>query len=236
MQQRSLSMTGYFDKGKRTRREQFLADMERVVPWARLMARIEPYYPKGEGGRPPLPLARMLRLYLLQQWYNLSDPAAEEALYDSAAMRRFAGVTSDADVIPDETTILNFRRRLEKHELSATLFAEINAHLAEAGLIVGRGTMVDATIVHAPSSTKNATGKRDPRCTRPRRASGGLRHEGASTGTDADSALVHYPTATPANVHDQSSTGRAVVGRRRRSLATQAMPRRKHRLWPRRPA
>jgi IS5 family transposase len=212
MQQRSLSMTGYFDKGKRTRREQFLADMERVVPWARLIARIEPYYPKGEGGRPPLPLARMLRVYLLQQWYNLSDPAAEEALYDSAAMRRFAGVTSDADVIPDETTILNFRRLLEKHELSATLFAEINAHLAEAGLIVGRGTMVDATIVHAPSSTKNATGKRDPEMHQTQKGKQWYFGMKVHAGTDADSALVHTLTATPANVHDSQVLGELLHG------------------------
>jgi IS5 family transposase len=212
MQQRSLSMTGYFDKGKRTRREQFLYDMDRVLPWTRLVATIEPYYPKGEGGRPPLPLARMLRIYFLQQWYNLSDPAAEEALYDSAAMRRFAGVTSDADVIPDETTILNFRRLLEKHELTATLFAQTNAHLAEAGLIVGRGTIVDATIVHAPSSTKNATGKRDPEMHQTQKGKQWYFGMKVHTGTDADSAVVHTLTATPANVHDSQVLGELLHG------------------------
>jgi len=164
MKQQALSMTGYFDKGKTTRRERFLSEMERAVPWARLMAVILPHYPKGsaKGGRPPLPLERMLRIYCLQQWYKLSDPAAEEALYDSLTMRRFAGVLSDDDVIPDETSILNFRRLLEAHRLTEALFTEINAHLAERGLIVGKGTIVDATIINAPSSTKNAKQQRDP--------------------------------------------------------------------------
>ena len=182
MKQRSLSMTGYFDKGKKTRREQFLAEMDKVVPWGRLYGLIEPHYPKGSpaGGRPPLPLERMLRIYCLQQWYNLSDPGAEEALYDSITMRHFAGVSTDADVIPDETSILNFRRLLEKHQLTARLFAEINAHLCERGLLVGKGTIVDATIINAPSSTKNAE-----QGARPRDAPDAqgpavvLRHEGA---------------------------------------------------------
>lgn len=135
MKQQALSMTGYFDKGKKTRRERFLAEMERVVPWGRLCALIEPHYSKGSasGGRPPLPLERMFRVYCLQQWYNLSDPGAEEALYDSITMRRFAGVRTDQDVIPDETSILNFRRLLEKHRLTERLLAEINAHLSERG-------------------------------------------------------------------------------------------------------
>lgn len=175
MNQKSLSMTGFFDKGKKTRREQFLAEMERVVPWQRLLALIEPHYPKvsPKGGRPPLPMARMFRIYCLQQWYALSDPAAEEALYDSVAMRHFAGVRADDDVIPDETSILNFRRLLEKHCLTEQLFGEINAHLAERGLIMGKGTIVDATIVNAPSSTKNEKGERDRRCTRRGRAISG---------------------------------------------------------------
>jgi transposase, IS5 family len=164
MKQATLSMTGYFDKGKKTKRERFLAEMEQAVPWARLCALIEPHYPKPSkgGGRPPIALERMLRIYCLQQWYNLSDPAAEEVLYDSIVMRRFAGVTSDGDIIPDETTILRFRRLLEKHELTAALFTEINRLLAERGLFVGKGTIVDATIIHAPSSTKNKQQERDP--------------------------------------------------------------------------
>ena len=127
VKQISMSMTGYFDKGKKTRRERFLAEMEQLVPWGRLCALIEPHYPKGSaaGGRPPLPVERMFRIYCLQQWYDLSDPGAEEALYDSITMRRFAGVSTDEDVIPDETSILNFRRLLEKHQLTERLLGEM---------------------------------------------------------------------------------------------------------------
>jgi len=158
-------MMGYFDKGKKTRRETLLAEMDQVVPLARLCALVEPHYPKGSpaGGRPPLPLERMFRIYCLQQWYNLADPGAEEALYHSITMRQFAGVSTHADVIPDETSIVNFRRLLEKHKLPEQLLTEISAHLAERGLIVGKGAIVDATIIDAPSSTKNAKKKRDPK-------------------------------------------------------------------------
>ena len=204
MKQTTLSMTGYFDKGKKTKREQFLAEMDRVVPWARLCALIEPHYPKPSkaGGRPPIPLEHMLRIYCLQQWYNLSDPAAEEALYDSIVMRRFAGVTSDGDIIPDETTILRFRRLLEAHQLTAALFAEINSLLAEHGLFVGKGTIVDATIIHAPSSTKNAKQERDPEMHQTRKGKQWYFGMKMHTGTDAESGLVHTIEATAAHVHD----------------------------------
>jgi IS5 family transposase len=212
--QMSLSMTGYFDKGKKTRREQFLAEMDRVVPWARLCAVIEPHYPKGSGsgGRPPLPLERMFRIYCLQQWYNLSDPGAEEALYDSITMRQFAGVRTDADVIPDETSILNFRRLLEKHQLSGQLFAVINAHLSERGLIVGKGTIVDATIIDAPSSTKNAKHKRDPEMHQTRKGKQWYFGMKVHTGTDTDSGLVHTLCATAANVADVNMLGELLHG------------------------
>ena len=214
MKQISLAMTGYFDKGKKTRREQFLAEMDRVVPWARLCALVEPHYPKGSpaGGRPPLPLERMFRIYCLQQWYNLSDPGAEEALYDSITMRRFAGVSTDADVIPDETSILNFRRLLEKHQLTEQLFAAINAHLSERGLIVGKGTIVDATIIDAPSSTKNATKQRDPQMHQTRKGKQWYFGMKVHTGTDADSGLVHTVRATAANVADVNLLGELLHG------------------------
>ena len=214
MKQMALAMTGYFDKGKKTRREQFLAEMEQVVPWRRLCALIEPHYPKGSpaGGRPPLPLERMLRIYCLQQWYNLSDPAAEEALYDSLTMRRFAGVSSDADVIPDETSILNFRRLLEKHQLTTRLFAEINTHLGERGLVVGKGTIVDATIINAPASTKNAEQKRDPEMHQTRKGKQWYFGMKVHTGTDADSGLVHTVIATSANVADVNVLGELLHG------------------------
>jgi IS5 family transposase len=207
-------MTGYFDKGKRTKREQFLAEMNQVVPWARLFALIEPHYPKGSpaGGRPPLPLERMFRIYCLQQWYNLSDPGAEEALYDSITMRQFAGVSTDADVIPDETSILNFRRLLEKHQLTERLLSEINTHLCERGLLVGKGTIVDATIIDAPSSTKNAKKKRDPQMHQTRKGKQWYFGMKVHTGTDTDSGLVHTVVATAANVADINVLGELLHG------------------------
>jgi IS5 family transposase len=213
-QQKSLSMIGYFDKGKKTRRERFLAEMEQVVPWARLAALIEPHYPKAgpKGGRPSLPLERMFRIYCLQQWYALSDPGAEEALYDSLAMRRFAGIVADDDVIPDESSILNFRRLLEKHGLTEQLFAEINGHLAERGLFVGKGTIVDATIVNAPSSTKNEKKERDPEMHQTRKGKQWYFGMKVHTGTDTDSGLVHTVKATAANVADVNVMGELLHG------------------------
>jgi IS5 family transposase len=214
MKQTSLSMTGYFDKGKKTRREIFLAEMEQVVPWARLVGLIEPHYPKGRaaGGRPPLPLERMFRIYCLQQWYDLSDPGAEEALYDSITMRSFAGVRADDDVIPDETTILNFRRLLERHELTERLLAEINALLAEHGLLVGKGTIVDATIINAPSSTKNAEKKRDPEMHQTRKGKQWYFGMKVHTGVDDGFGLVHTVQGTAANVADVNVLGELLHG------------------------
>ena len=151
-------------KKKRTRLEKVLAEMEAVVPWTRLLALIEPHYPKTgpKGGRPPMPLETMLRVYCLQQWYALSDPMAEEMLYDSDAMRRFAGIELGDDRIPDETTILDFRHLLETHRLTEKLFAEVNGHLADQGITLCSGTLVDASIIDAPSSTRNKARTRDP--------------------------------------------------------------------------
>jgi IS5 family transposase len=214
MKQSSLAMTGYFDKGKKTRREQFLAEMDQVIPWSRLYALIEPHYPKAgpAGGCPPLPLERMFRIYCLQQWYNLSDPGAEEALYDSLTMRRFAGVCTDADVIPDETSILNFRRLLEVHKLTEQLFGAINSYLSEHGLILGKGTIVDATIINAPSSTKNANKQRDPDMHQTRKGKQWYFGMKVHTGTDADSGLVHTVCATAANVADVNMLGELLHG------------------------
>jgi len=214
MKQMSLSMTGFFDKGKKTRREVFLAEMERALPWSRLYALIEPHYPKGSpaGGRPALPLERMFRIYCLQQWYNLSDPGSEEALYDSITMRQFAGVSTDADVIADESSILNFRRLLEKHQLTEALFAEINAHLAERGFIVGKGTIVDATIINAPPSTKNIEKKRDPEMHQTRKGKQWYFGMKVHTGTDADSGIVHTLTASAANKADVNEMGELLHG------------------------
>lgn len=214
MKQAALSMTGYFDKGKKTRREVFLAEMERVVPWGRLLGLIEPHYPKGSpaGGRRPLPLERMFRIYCLQQWYNLSDPGAEEALYDSITMRCFAGVRADDDVIPDETTILNFRRLLERHELTERVLAQINAHLSERGLFVGKGTIVDATIINAPSSTKNAENKRDSEMHQTRKGKQWYFGMKLHTGVDDGFGLVHTVQGTAANVADVNLLGELLHG------------------------
>jgi IS5 family transposase len=163
MRQVTLASQASFERyGKKTRREKFLEEMDRIVPWAKLESLIEPHYPKQGNGRPPLGLSIMLRIYFLQHWFSLSDPGAEEALYDSAALRRFAGVDLGRAAAPDETSILNFRHLLERHDLCGAMLDAVNRHLEDRGIRIGTGTIVDATIIHAPSSTKNATGTRDP--------------------------------------------------------------------------
>jgi IS5 family transposase len=158
----TLATAGFAIKSKVTRRAQFLAEMDKVVPWSRLIAVIEPHYPVAEQGRPRPPLQRMLRIYFMQQWFNLSDPAMEDALYDSEAMRRFAAIDPGADVVPDESTILRFRHLLEQHKLTERIFQEVRQLLEERKLLLKSGTIVDATIIAAPPSTKNATQSRDP--------------------------------------------------------------------------
>lgn len=161
-EQRSFAGLAWSTKGKVTRRERFLTEMDRVIPWSRLISLIEPHYPKPGKGRRPLGLEKMLRIYFLQQWFDLSDPGAEDAIYDSESMRRFVGIELGEDKVPDETTILNFRHLLEKHELTKAIFEEVGALLKEEGLLLKQGTLVDATIISAPSSTKNRSGTRDP--------------------------------------------------------------------------
>ncbi|WP_122284729.1 IS5 family transposase, partial [Pseudomonas syringae group genomosp. 3] len=160
MKQMSFADAEYAGKRKQTRRERFLIEMDQVVPWKGLIALIEPHYPKGEGGRQAYPLMAMLRIHLMQNWFGYSDPAMEEALYETTILRQFAGLSLDR--IADETTILNFRRLLEKHELAGGILQVINGYLGDRGLMLRQGTVVDATIIHAPSSTKNKDGKRDP--------------------------------------------------------------------------
>jgi IS5 family transposase len=161
--QRTFASMAWSAKGKMTRRERFLAEMDAVIPWPRLQQLIEPHYPKAGHGRQPLGLEKMLRIYFLQQWFNLSDPQAGDAIYDSESMRRFARVELGDDVVPDETTILRFRHLLEKHNLTGAIFEAIGGLLEAKGLLLRAGTIVDATIIAAPSSTKNATATRDPR-------------------------------------------------------------------------
>ena len=199
-------------KRKRTRREIFLAEMEQVVPWQALLALIEPHYPKaGRPGRQPYAIATMLRIHFLQQWYALSDPAMEEALYDTPVMRRFARL-SGLDNVPDETTILNFRRLLETHGLAESIFERVNAHLARKGQSLKAGTIVDATIIAAPSSTKNQDGERDPEMHQTKK--GNQWHFGmkAHIGVDADSGLVHTVVGTAANVNDVTQAHALVHG------------------------
>ena len=200
-------------KRKRTRKEIFLAEMEQVVPWSALVKLIEPHYPKmGRPGRQPYALATMLRIHFLQQWYALSDPAMEEALYDTAVMRRFSRLNG-LDNIPDETTILNFRRLLETHGLARKLFERVNQHLARKGQSLKAGTIVDATIVAAPSSTKNRDGERDPEMHQAKK--GNQWHFGmkAHIGVDEESGLVHHVECTAANVADVTQVHKLLHGK-----------------------
>jgi IS5 family transposase len=191
-------------KKKQTRREKFLGEMDAVVPWPRMLALIGPHYPKAgpKGGRPPMPLETMLRIYFLQNWYALSDPMAEEMLYDSDAMRQFAGIELGDDRIPDETTILNFRHLLEKHQLTEKLFVEVNTHLADQGITLRSGTLVDATIIDAPSSTKNEAKARDPEMSSTKKGNDWFFGMKAHVGVDAASGIVHSLDTTTAKVHD----------------------------------
>ena len=201
MSQMSFGDSEYAGKKKRTRREVFLAEMDKVVPWKALLALIEPAYPKAGRGRPPYALETMLRIHLMQNWFGFSDPAMEEALYEIAPVRQFAHL-SLTRAIPDETTILNFRHLLEANDLAPKLLQCVNGHLCDRGLLLKRGTMVDATIIAAPSSTKNADNERDPEMHQTKK--GNQWHFGmkAHIGVDVDSGLVHTVTTTPANESD----------------------------------
>lgn len=196
-EQRTFAGLAWSGKGKVTRREQFLGEMNAVVPWARLRTVIEPHYPKGSGGRPAMDLELMLRIYFVQQWFDLSDPAAEDAIYDSESIRRFVGVELGEDRVPDETTILRFRHLLEKHDLTEAIFAEVRSLLEEKRLLLKSGTIVDATIIHAPSSTKNKSGKRDPEMKQTRKGNAWYFGMKVHTGTDTR-GLTHHLTVTNA--------------------------------------
>jgi IS5 family transposase len=211
-QQGSFSQAEYGAKKKQTRRDRFLAEMEQVVPWARLVERLRPLYPKGVRGRPPIGLERMLRIHFLQQWYGLADGAMEDALYDSQALRGFAGIDLTVTGVPEETTILNFRHWLEQHELSQVLFAEVSAMLEERGLLMRQGTIVDATIIAAPPSTKNKSKSRDPEMHQTRK--GNQWHFGmkAQIGVDVASGVVHTVTGTAANEADINQTASLLHG------------------------
>ena len=201
--QKSFSDLEYAAKKKLTRRDRFLAEIEAVTPWAALVAVIAPHYPKGDGrGRRPIGLERMLRMYIAQQCFGLSDEGTEDALYDSQAIRRFVGIDLNVEAAPDATTLLKFRRLLETHALTRTVFDTINGHLAQKGLLLREGTIVDATLIAAPPSTKNRTGERDPEMHQAKK--GNQWHFGmkAHIGVDAESGLTHTLVTTAANVND----------------------------------
>ncbi len=210
MKQMTFADAEYAGKRKQPRKELFLIEMDQVVPWKGLIALIEPHYPKGEGGRPAYPLMAMLRIHLMQNWFGYSDPAMEEALYETTILRQFAGLSLER--IPDETTILNFRRLLEKHELAAGILAVINGYLGDRGLSLRQGTIVDATLIHAPSSTKNKDGKRDPEMHQTKKGNQYYFGMKAHIGVDEESGLVHSVVGTAANVADVTQVDKLLHG------------------------
>jgi IS5 family transposase len=210
--QTSFTYAEFAAKKKTTRREKFLSRMEEVIPWKQLFAVIEPHYPKGERGRPPIGLERMLRVYFLQQWYGLADEALEDALYDSQALQQFARIDLSAEGVPDATTLLKFRRLLETHDLCKGLFTTINADLSARGLLLREGTLVDATLIAAPPSTKNLKRERDPEMHQTKKGNQWYFGMKAHIGADRDSKLVHTVVVTAANVADITKTSELLHG------------------------
>ena len=205
MKQQSFSSLSYKFKKRKTRRERFLDEMEGCVPWEALLGLIAPHYPEsGKRGGQPIGLSTMLRIYLMQQWFNLSDPMMEDVLYEIESMRRFAGLELCEDRLPDETTILKFRHRLEQHQLPERLFEEVNKYLRSKGLQVSKGTMVDATLINASSSTKNQSGQRDPQMHQTRKGKQWYFGMKIHAGTDVNDGTAHSIEVTPANEADIS--------------------------------
>jgi IS5 family transposase len=200
--QSSFASQEYANKGRITRREKFLGQMQSIVPWDSLVAVIEPHYPKGERGRPPIGCLRMLRIYFLQQWYTLADEALEDSLYDIASLREFVGIDLGCEPIPDATTLLKFRHLLEQNDLTAKMLQAINADLERRGLLMRAGTIVDATLIAAPSSTKNKSGQRDPDMHSTKKGNNHYFGMKAHIGVDAETGVVHSVTNTAAHVHD----------------------------------
>jgi IS5 family transposase len=222
MKQQTLS--GFEKFGKTTRRAQFLSDMDRIIPWTELAAVVEKVYPKGgdAGGRPPIPLERMLRIYFLQLWFNLSDPAVEEALYDSVAMRSFVGIDLGVEAAPDETTVCKFRHLLERNKLGKVLLKAVNEYLRENGIKISNGTIVDATIISAPSSTKNKDGKRDPEMHQTAKGQQWYFGMKAHIAVDSRSKLIHTVLVSGANVGDALALPHLLHGNETRVWGDQA--------------
>jgi transposase, IS5 family len=210
MKQMTFADAEYAGKRKQTRTELFLIEMDRVVPWKGLITLIERHYPKGDGGRPAYPRMAMLRVHLMQNWFGYSDPTMEEALYETTILRQFAGLSLER--IPDETTILNFRRLLKKHELAAGILGVINGYLGDRGLSLRQGTIVDATLIHAPSSTQNQDGKRDPEMHQAKKGNQWCFGMKAHIGVDDESGLVQSVVGTAANVADVTQVDKLLHG------------------------
>ena len=202
MKQETFTDIEYSYRKKKTKREEFLEIMEEIIPWDEWVGVIEPYYPKGKRGRPPMGIEKMLRMYLLQIWFNLSDPATEDAIYDSYAMRKFTGIDFMTETVPDETTLCKFRHLLETNGLNKLFFDAINRVMVQTGHMMKGGTIVDATIINAPSSTKNAEKKRDSEMHQTKKGNEWKFGMKCHIGVDAGSGLVHTITVTAANEHD----------------------------------
>jgi IS5 family transposase len=218
MAMKQTTLTGFEKYGKTTRRAQFLADMDKIIPWPELAAAVQTAYPKvsENGGRPPIPLERMLRIYFLQLWFNLSDPAVEEALYDSVAMRAFVGIDLGVEGAPDETTVCKFRHLLERHKLGKVLLTAVNDHLRRGGIKIAKGTIVDATIIGAPTSTKNQDGKRDPEMHQAAKGQQWFFGMKAHIGVDSATKIIHTVLASAANVHDREALPHLLHGKETR--------------------
>jgi IS5 family transposase len=227
MKQQTLAMAAdqgsEFERYRRpTKRDVFLQTMNEIVPWAQLCEVIEPHYPKGEGGRPPIGLERMLRMYFVQHWFNLADDACEEALLDSTSLRRFVGIDLGRERVPDSTTLLKFRRLLNEHDLGKQLFAKVGEVLQARGLKVGTGTIVDATIIGAPSSTKNKDKARDPEMHQTRKGQQWYFGMKLHIGVDSQTGLTHSAVVTAANVHDKHPLPDLLHGNERRMYGDSA--------------
>jgi IS5 family transposase len=213
MKQQTFAGSEFEQYRKVTRKEAFLKRMDEILPWTELKELIEPFYPKAEGaGRKPIGIIRMLKIYFLQHWFQLSDPGAEEGLYDSRAFREFVGIDLGTEPVPDETTILKFRHLLEKNKLGEQIFGTINKYLRNRGIKVNQGTIVDATIIEAPTSTKNREQARDPEMKQTKK--GNQWHFGMKThiGVDSKTKIIHSVVVTPANIHDSQVIGELLHG------------------------
>ena len=210
MKQQTFSDIEYSNRRRKTKREEFLDSMDEMIPWDYWVSIIKPYYPSGKRGRPPKSIETMLRMYLMQNWFNLSDEGIEDAIYDSYAMRSFMHLDFLTEQVPDATTLLHFRHLIEENKIGKRIFDDVKSRLEKAGLIMHGGSIVDATIIAAPSSTKNKEGKRDPEMHQTKKGNQWYHGMKVHSGVDAGSGYVHTITGTPANVHDIDETVKLV--------------------------